>query len=245
MAQHRKEAPADTLEQLQSLGDRLMHWVAANPVVVLGTAAIVLVVAASIGGVRAWRDSTAEQASAAIAALHSEYVVAMGGEATDLDAPEPANPETGRRVRTEYVERFASSAREYAGTPAQALAALEASTIYESLGAPDQAREIVQQAVDGLPADSPVRAVAQRRIAALREGTGDYAGAAQAHLAAADTPGYPLRLDALGDAARCQAEAGNTSEALALFARIQSEAPEHRLSPPLQARLSELQAQAN
>jgi len=245
VAQHRKDAPADTLEQLESLGDRLVQWVVANPVLVLGTAAAVLLIAASIGGVRAWRHSQADQASAQIAALRAEYVVAMGGEATDLDVPEPANPETARKVRTDFVERFASFSREHAGTPAQAIAALEASAIYEELGAQDRAREVVQEAVDALPSDSAIRAVAQRRIAALLEGAGDFAAAAQAHLAAADTPGYPLRLDALGDAARCLAEAGKGPEALAIFTRIQSEAPDHRLPPHLQARLSELQAQTN
>ncbi|HSJ95651.1 MAG TPA: hypothetical protein VLC53_01180, partial [Myxococcota bacterium] len=134
MAQHSKKAPADTLAQLESLGDRLIGWVSSNPALVLGTAVAILLVAATIGGTRAWRNSAADEASAGLAAIQREYVMAMGGEATDMEAPEPANPETARQVRTEYVERFASFAREHAGTPAQALAALEASRIYEALG---------------------------------------------------------------------------------------------------------------
>lgn len=237
-----KHAPTDTLEQLESLGDRLMSWVSANPVIVLGVAAAILLTAATIGGVRAWRASSADAASAAVAAIRLEYVRAMGGEPGDVDVPEPANPETARQVRTEFVERFASFAREHRGTPAQVLAALEASRIYEALGAEEQAREVLQAAADAQPASSPIRAVALRRVAALAEGSGDFEAAARAHLAAADTPGYPLRLEALADAARCWAEAARPDEALALFARIQNEAPEYRLPPHVQARLAELQA---
>lgn len=244
MAQHRKDAPADTLEALESIGDRMVHWVSANPALVLGAAAAVLLLAATVGGVRAWRASTANEASAELATLHSEYVVAMGGEATDLEAPEPANPETARTVRTEYVERFVSLAKEHEGTPAQVLAAVEASRIYEVLGASDRAREIVEEAAAAQPSDSPIRAVALRRSAVLQEAAGAFEAAAQAHLAAAETPGYPLRIDALADAARCWAEAGKTEEAIALYGRIQSEAPDHRLAPHLAARLAELQARA-
>lgn len=242
MAQHSKHAPADTLEQLQSLGDRLILWVSTNPILVLGTAGAILLIAATIGGVRAWRASAADEASATLAAIQREYVAAMGGEAGVLEAPEPANPETARQVRTEYVERFASFAREHEGTPAQALAALEASRIYEALGASDQARDIVQQAADDLPARSAVRGVALRRVAALAEAEGDFEAAAQAHLAAADTPGYPLRHEALADAARCWAEAAKEDEALALYARLRTEAPDYQIAPHLRARLDELEA---
>jgi tetratricopeptide (TPR) repeat protein len=245
LAQHHKDAHPDTLAQLESLGDRLVHWVSANPALVLGTAAAILLVAAAIGGTRAWRASSANEASAQLAALERQYIEGMGGEATDLEAPEPANPETARQVRTDFVERFASFAREHEGTPAQALAALEASRIYEALEAPEKAREIVQEAVNALPADSPIRGVALRRIAGLAEAAGDFEAAALAHVAAADTPGYPLRFDALADAARCWAEAAKPDEALAIFARIQTEAPDYRLPPHVQARLAELQARSN
>jgi tetratricopeptide (TPR) repeat protein len=242
VAQHSKDAPADTLEQLQSLGDRLVGWVSANPALVLGTAAAILLVAASIGGVRAWRGSAADSASAALATIQREYLAAMGAEPGSIEAPEPANPETARQVRTDFVERFASFAKEHEGTPAQALAALEASQLYEDLGASDQALAVVQEAAAALPADSAIRGVALRRVASLAETAGDYEAAAQAHLAAADTPGYPLRYDALADAARCWAEAAKTDEALALYARLQSEAPEYQLPPHVRARLAELEA---
>lgn len=242
MSQQSKHAPADTLEQLQSLGDRLVHWVSANPALVLGTAGAVLLAAATIGGVRAWRGSTADQASTTLATIQREYIAAMGGEPGAVEAPEPANPETARQVRTDYVERFASFARDYEGTPAQALAALEASQIYEDLGAADQAKAIVQEAADDLPPDSAIRGVALRRVAALAEAAGEFEAAAEAHLAAADTPGYPLRNEALADAARCWAEAAKTDEALAVYARLRSEAPDYQPPPHVRSRLAELEA---
>lgn len=242
MAQHRKHEPTDTFEQLESISDRLVRWLSDNPLLILGTAAVILVTAASIGGLRAWRASAADAASAQVAQVRTEYVVAMGGSATDLTPPEPANPETARGIRTETVERFVKIVEEHSGTPAQALAALDASEIFEDLGATDRAREIVERAVSDLPTRSPIRAVAQRRIAVLHEANGDFEAAARAHASAAEAPGYPLRFDALADAARCWADAGNIEEALAVFARIQGEAPEYRLAPHLQSRLAELQA---
>ena len=242
MAQHRKNAPTDTFEQLESLSERIVRWISDNPLLIIGTAAVILVTAASIGGIRAWRASAADAASSEVSQVRSEYVVAMGGSALDLEAPEPANPETARQIRTEYVERFVRIVEEHAGTPAQAIAALDASQLYGELGAADRAREIVEQAVADLPASSPIRAVAQRRIAVLYEADGNFEAAARAHAAAAEAPGYPLRFDALADAARCWDEAGNEAEALAAFARIQGEAPEFELAPHLEARLAELQA---
>lgn len=249
MAQHRSKTspPPDTLAQLESLGDQLVRWVSANPLPVLGTALAILLVAAVAGGVSAWRTSRDEKASAELTALQHAYVTAMGGEATALEAPEPANPETARQVRTEYVERFVSFARAHAGTPAQALAALEASRIYEALDAPDQAREVLQEAANELPDDSAVRAVVLRRLAVLAEAAGDYEAAAMANVAAANTPGYPQRLDALADAARCWAEAAKPDEALALYARLKSEASpdQYRVPPHIEARLAELEARSN
>lgn len=242
MTQHRKDAPADTLEQLESLGDRLVRWISENPLLVLGAAAVILLTAATLGGVRAWRASAADEASAEFAQVRSAYVTAMGGSGTDLVPPEPANPETARKLKTEYVEQFVKIVDEHSGTPAAALAALDASQIYQDLGAADRAREVVERAVSGLSEQSPVRAVAQRRIAVLDEADGDFGAAARAHAAAAEAPGYPLRFDALADAARCWAEAGNTAEALAILARIEGEAPDYHMPPYVQARLAELQA---
>ena len=48
MAQKRKEEPADTLAELQSLGDRFGQWVGANPLPVLAFFGAILLLAGSI-----------------------------------------------------------------------------------------------------------------------------------------------------------------------------------------------------
>ena len=63
-----------------------------------------------------------------------------------------------------------------------------------------------------------------------------------AHEKAGDTEEMPTRFQALGDAARCFAEAGEVERALAIFERIETEAPEASLPPHTKARLLELRA---
>jgi tetratricopeptide (TPR) repeat protein len=240
----RRDAPHDTLEQIQSAGDRLAHWVASRPRLVLGIGGAVLLAAAATGGYLTWRESRGDAASSALGRVQREYVVAMGGQPGDMDAPEPANPETARTVRNDFVQRFLTVARDHGGTPTAALASLEASEIYHALGAPDQALETLHAAADAQPDDSPVRAVVLTRMAGLHEADGDFAEAARAHQAAAEIESYPLRYAALGDAARCWAEAGDAAAALAAFERLRAEAPETPLAPYVEARLSELRNEA-
>lgn len=240
MSQQRRETHHDTLEQLESLGDRLVHGVAAQPWLVIGVAGGILLLAAGIGGLRAWRNAERNEASAALARIHHDYVLAMGGQAGDLAPPEPANPETARGVRNDFVQRFLDLASQHAGTSTAALARLEASDIYRALGAPDQALETLETGARELAPDSPVRAVVLTRIAGLREADGDFAAAARAYQDAADIEGYPLRHAALADAARCWAEAGDSAAALAAYDRLRAEAPNAALAPHVEARLQEL-----
>jgi tetratricopeptide (TPR) repeat protein len=244
LAQQRKDAPEDTLAELESLGERLMQWVGANPMPVLGTALAILLVAAGIGGYRAYAHSRADRASAALAALQAELVVAMGGKPTDIEVPEPANPETARTVRVEFTDRYLALAKDWEGTPTAALALLEAGQLQDRLGNRDRALELWMQATTSVPGDAPALGVLQSRIGHLQEDRGDFEAAARAHEAAAAVPGFPLRADALADAARCWAEAAKPAQALALFARLKTEHPEHRLDQHVEARLLELEARA-
>jgi len=236
-----KHQPTDTLEELESLGERLLGWVEANPVLVLAVAGAILFGAAGLGGWRAWQSSRADRASTALAELRTQFVVAMGGTANDSKVPEPANPDTARSVRTEYVGRFVELARAHGSAAAAALAWLEASEIYQKLGQADRALEVVQEGAKAQPADAPLRAVLEARIARFEENAGRFEDAAKAYQAAAAVPGYPLRVEALGDAARCYAEAGNREAALAVYATLQTEAPDRHLEPHIEARLKELQ----
>ena len=237
-----KHEPTDTLEELESLGERLLGWVEANPVLVLAVAGAILLGAAGFGGWRAWQSARADRASSALAELRTQYVVAMGGTANDAKVPEPANPDTARSVRTEYVERFVELARAHGGTAAAALGRLEASEIYQKLGQPDRALEVLQQGAAAQRSDSPLRGILEARIARLQENAGRFDDAARAYEAAASIQSYPLRIEALGDAARCYAEAGQREAALAIYAKLQTEAPDRHLEPHIEARLKELQA---
>lgn len=242
MTQQRKDAPADTLEELESLGERLAQWVGANPAIVLATAAVILLLAAAIGGYRAYSHSRVEKASAALAAIRSEFVTAMGGKPTDAEVPEPANPETARSIRTDFAQRYVSLADDWSGTPTSPLALLEAGQIYDQIGNRDKALELWTRAVTGAPAQSPVVGVIQSRIGHLQEDLGNAEAAAQAHEAAAAVPGYPLRIDALADAARTWADAGKPERAIELYRKIRADAPETQLAPHVEARMQELEA---
>lgn len=234
--------PADTLEEIESAGERLLAWVAANPVLVLGVAGTILVSAAGLGGYRALSHATAVEASAKLETLRSEFLFAMGGEPGDVVAPEPANPETARAVRREFVDRFAALGREYDASGAGALASLDAGSLYLDLGTPDQALETWQAAHDGLPRSSPLRGVLLSRIAQLHEQDERFAEAAQTYEAAAAVEGYPLRYLALGHAARSWAVAGEPQKALADYDRLKSESPDTELPEHVAARLDELSA---
>jgi tetratricopeptide (TPR) repeat protein len=243
LAQQRHDA-GTTLEQLETLGDRLVQWIEDHPVPVLSVAAAVLLLAAAIGGWKAWSNARANEASAALAELRAQYVEAMGGEATDLVAPEPANPETGKQVRTEYVDRFMKFANDHGATTAGAMAGLEASRLYEQLGNRDEALQVLKDSAGRLASGSSVRGVLESRIGGLEEETGDFKAAAEAYEAAGAIDGYPLRHEALGEAARCWLEAGQPDHALAIYGRLRAEAPDFHLAPWLAARLEELQARA-
>lgn len=234
--------PGETLEQLQSFGDRLAHWVATHPIPVLAVAGAILLAAAGWGGWQAWSASRVDAASAELAKVRTGFVAAMGGQPGDVDVPEPANPETARTVRTDYLQRFLDLARSQSGTTSGALAALEASELYEALGTPDKALEILQEAAPKLPAANPTLGILQTRIGAALEADGSFEAAAQAYESAAAVAGYPLHLEALGAAARTWAEAGKREQALAAYQRLRTESPEYRLAPWVDARLKELEA---
>jgi tetratricopeptide (TPR) repeat protein len=244
LAKHHKDEPADTLEELESIGERLAQWVGANPAIVLGISGAILLGAASFGGYRAFSHAQTEKASTALATLHSEFVTAMGGKVTDADVPEPANPETAKTVRTEYTDKYLAIAKEWSGTPTAALSLLEAGALFAKLGNADRALEVSNQASEQAPADSPLRAMIDSRIAHLQEEKGDFTAAATAYEAAAAVPGNPLHADALAQAARCWAEAGKPEQALAVYQRLKSESPELKLAPHIEARLEELEARA-
>jgi tetratricopeptide (TPR) repeat protein len=143
-------------------------------------------------------------------------------------------------VRSEYAGRYEQVASDHAGTASASLALLEAGQLRRELGELGAAQETWRRAAAS--ADGSLRGVAYERVAQANEEAGRFAAAAGAYAQAAGISGYPRRYQAMAEAARCWAEAGDASQAVALYKRIQAESPETRLAPHVAARLRELEA---
>ncbi len=233
---------AQTLDEIESTGDRIATWASENPLLILGTAVAILFAAGVWGFTAQHRESRRDLAAAALAKAESDYRVAMGATPGGLVIPEPANPETGRSVRTEYVAKYLEVSTAHPGGTVAALALLEASKLQHELGQSDQAQQTLERGLEEIPADSAVRPFLLIKLASLYEAAGRWADAGQAYETAAGVGTYPLRYEALADAARSFAEAGEAARALAAHATIESEAPDYRMAPHLQARISELRS---
>jgi tetratricopeptide (TPR) repeat protein len=242
LVRRKHAAPTDTLGEIQSLADRLSDWVAANRALAIAVTAGILFAAAAVGGYLSWSARQANRAASAVSALRDEFLVAMGGSPGDLQAPEPANPETARGVRQEFANRFLELAKEQAGTSAALEARLQAGALVAELGEPDSALEIWQQGLAEAERGSALRGLLLGRIARAHERAGRLGEAAEAHERAAALTDFPLRHLALADAARCWAEAGDADRAVRDYERLRSEAPDLQLPAHLEARLRELTA---
>lgn len=242
MARKKESNPtAATLRDLEASGDRIAEWASNNAALILGAIAGVLVIAAGVGIWSQHSTSQREQAVNALAEVSSGYRKAMGADPLAAEISEPANAELAERTRREYVERFEMVGREYAGTTVAAVALLEAAKLHVELGAEDAGIANYEAARDAA-AKSAIAALASVRLAGLAEGRGDMKAAAQAFERAASIAAYPLRAAALGDAARCWAQANDSDRALAAYQRFQAEFPDARIAPYIEALMNELKA---
>ncbi|MCG8591503.1 MAG: hypothetical protein MJE66_19585 [Proteobacteria bacterium] len=242
MAKRDSNPAAETLAELDTLGDRLASWTAANIRWVLTGAGLALALAAGTGLYLDQQQRRAEAAFDALAQAQTAFRDAMGAPEDSADIPEPANPETARAARTEAIERYRALAEEHAGTVAATVAWLEAGSLQEALGELDPALATWSGAVEGTEADQALRGILLERIAGVHEAREAWSEAAEAHEQAADVPSYPLRWAALGEAARCWVEAGEPARALAAFDRLEAEAADHRLPDHVDFQLRELRA---
>jgi len=224
----------EALDDLGSIMDRMALWVAANRWVVFGVIGAVL----ASGGAWEFLRSRAEQrettASNAFDQTQTAYFAALGAEPGAIDLPELANPEAGKRIREEFVEKYRGVAQEHSGTLPAALAWLEVADLLQTQGDLDGSLESLRKGLAEQPGNPRLEGLVQQRIAQLYEDRGQLAEAAAAHEAAGSLPEFPLRYFALADAARCYAQAGQPDRALALLERIENEAKE---SVPLPAEL--------
>lgn len=229
MAARRSKQPHDTFEELEELGHGLVDWVQEHLLLLAGGAVAILAIAAVVGGTQSWRRAQVDEASAAIAELRRDFVQAMGGSATDTEVPEPANPERAREVREDFGTRFAELSRQYAGTGAGALAALEAGGLYLTLGFPEQALDLWQEGARSTDANSALRAILESRVGHLLEDAGRFDEAARAHEVAGGIGAYPMAANALGDAVRCWLAADEPDEALRVYEQIETDYPAAQL----------------
>ena len=240
MAKKKDSNPtAKALRDIEERGDRLTEWAAENAVLILGTIAGVLVIAAGAGLYIQHGTDARDAAANALALATSQYRLAMGADPTSGAIVEPANRELGERTRTEYAKRFSEVAEAHSGTTASALAWLEAGNLEAELGRLDDATASFSAARDAA-ANQAIGALASVRLAGMAEDRGDPAAAAEAFEAAAAVDAYPLRAEALTAAARCWVEAGQSDRALAVYQRYETEYPDEVVVPQIQSLIAEL-----
>ncbi len=239
----KQESAAETLDEIQSRGDDLSEWISENPGPILAGGGLVLAIAAIWGFASSGMDGDKLSASAAIADARNDYRVAMGGRYGGAgEVPEPANPEAARETREEFIGRFQKLAEEHAGSEAGSQALVQVGNLQAELDDVDGALASFQKALEPFGANDAMRGILLERVAVLHERKGDLEAAAAAHLEASGITRYPLRYHALVNAARTQAEAGKTDEAIATFDRITAEAPDLLIPEHTHAMLLELKA---
>lgn len=245
MARKKQGKPApvvESLEEIESLAERMAQWIGENARLVMILVVVLLVVA---GGVQTYRSQSREavrEASNALAQVRDAYLVAMGANPGSFEIPELANPEAQSGVRQEFSKRFIEVAESNAGTVQGALAWLEAGILLGEIGENAAAVEAWRKGLEAAPAAAPVRGMLLVRIAGEEEDRGRWIEAAETHAQAADLEQYPLRFWAMTDAARCFDRAGNSERALALLERVDADAPSLQLPGYLRERLNELRA---
>jgi tetratricopeptide (TPR) repeat protein len=233
---------SETLQEIESVFDRLARWVAEHPRQVLGLLVAILVTTAVLSLWNWGRHRSETRASAAVAQVQAEYLSAMGAPPGSFEVVEPANPEVGRQVRREFVARFLEVADEHAGAASAVSARLEAAALQDQAGDGEAALESWRRAADEAGDESALKGLALVRLARALESRSRWEEAGAAHEEAGGIEEMPMRILALADAARCFAEAGDAERALAIFERIETEAPDARLPAHTKARLLELRA---
>jgi hypothetical protein len=242
----RESAPAaETLEEIESVFDRGANWVSSNPTKFLVAIGTVLAIAAGYGLLEQNRRSRAVAAAEAVAAAQHAYFAKSGSATGAFTETEPANPEAGKKLREEYLEKFLALSEEHANSVAGIQALFEAAELKARLEGPEASIELLRKAKAQAPSGSPLEGVASMRLATALEGLERWAEAGEAYAAAADVNDFPGSPHALAEAARCMLQAGDEPRARSLYTRLGSEAPDHPLPPYLQSRLEKLVTPVN
>ena len=241
----RKPEKPDALEELNTRVDQLAHWVVENRVVFLATLAGILIAAGGYGIYETVSSRQELAAAMALARLDADYRRAMGSEPDAAIVTEPASAELAERTRREYEARFRALAEEHAGTAAAVMARLEAGNRSAELGDVEAALESFRAASEDAPRGSALQGLVLVRLGGALEQEGRFGEAAEAFESAGAIEAFPLRYHALADAARNHANAENEGRAVALYRRIELEAPDVVLPEHVRSRLRELQARVS
>jgi len=241
-----KSNPHGASEVLGDIGssfERAAEWVAAHALLVSIVVGAVLAAGGGWELLRSRAEKRETEASNALDETQRAYLEALGADPGAIDLPELANPEAGKRIREEYLEKFRAVAQAHPGTLPAALAWLEAADLLQTQGDADASLESLRKGLAEQPENPRIAGLVHQRIASFYEDRGQLAEAAAEHEAAGELPGFPLRYSALADAARCHAEAGQPDRALALLERIENEAKEaYPLPAEMRSLLRELRA---
>ena len=240
MAKKDQNQATETLEEIEGGFDRLAEWVQSNPTTVLTAIALVLTVALGVNVQQCVVAEAAEESSARVAQLQGDYREAMGAVPGAIEVPEPANPETARAVREDYLAQFLAVGDEFDGSTAAVEARVLAGTLQEQLGDPTAAIATWRLAAENAPSGTTLQALAYLRLARGLESQSEPAAAAEAFETAGRIEAYGARYSALAEAARCFAEAGDTAQALPLV--DEALAQDAAIPAYLSARLRELRA---
>jgi len=228
------------IEEIESVAEHFAEWVRDHLALSIALLVIILGTAAGVGIYLKHRTQRAEAAADALDRVESSYMQAMGADPGALTAPELANPKAAAEVRSEFAPQFAEVAEEHPGTVGGALARFEQGGLLEADGNTDGAVDVWQAAIAELGGNANLRAIFQQRIGQAYDDAGRWLEAAEAYEKAGATEGYPLRYQALAEAARCLDQAGETERAKELAQRINAESPHLMVPQELDELLAEL-----
>jgi tetratricopeptide (TPR) repeat protein len=237
----RNDAPETMLEEVASLGERLVAWVAANAVPVGAVVVASLIGIGTYGVYQNLHKAREARAADALEQVRSDYLKAMGADPGAIDVPELANPKAQRQINEEYAVRFREVAADHEGTVAGVLAALELGNVLAATGDLESPLETWNTALAELPRGSSLRGVLLQRMAQAHEDAGRWSAAAARHEQAGGVKSFPLRYWSLADAARCYLAAGERERARVLFDQVAREAPDLRLPAHIRVLMREVQ----
>jgi len=238
------ESAAETLDQIEELGDRIGNWIAEHIALIVAGAAVVLFTAGGIGYWVSRSGDTQREASMALASVQQGYLREMGAAPGDILAAEPANPETAKAVRQKYIEAYAQVRAEHPGSPEAMVAGLEQGNLHQRLGSPEVAVATWVEILDDPSQPGPIRGLLLTRLGAASEEAGDWPSAASYYEEAGNLSDYPLANSALANAARSYASAGQDDRALAVYDQLVSATAGRPVPPHVRSQFEELRARA-